>query len=77
MAWMAAHSACLVCRNIFSYNPDLVPSIRVNAKGEPDANGTREPICESCVHRANRLRAAKGLPTIPILEGAYDPQEVA
>jgi len=52
---------------MFTFNPDLVPSIRVT--------GFREPVCRSCVEEVNPVRVAKGLDPIQILPGAYDPTE--
>jgi hypothetical protein len=60
-----ACSACFGCQQPFFYNPLRVPSVIVN--------GVREPICQSCVARANPLRIANGLAPIVPLEGAYDP----
>jgi len=69
MGYMLAMGQCCVCRLVFTFNPERVPSCVVN--------GTREPICLPCVKRANPLRVAKGLPAITILPGAYDAEEVA
>jgi hypothetical protein len=67
--YMIVMSACFGCKQVFSYNADRVPSIRIN--------GEREPICRDCVARVNPKRAANGLAAIVILPGAYDPEEVA
>lgn len=59
-----AYSACFGCKKLFSYNPVRVPSITVN--------GTREPICQTCVEAANPMRIANGLePIVPLLD-AYE-----
>jgi hypothetical protein len=55
---------CYSCKALFSFNPNLVPSIRIN--------GNREPICQNCIERANPLRKANGLEEIVALPGAYD-----
>jgi hypothetical protein len=68
MGWMHAMAECVCCHVLFSFNPDLVPSVVVK--------GTREPICRTCVERANPERVKRGLPEIRILPGAYEPQEV-
>ena len=75
MAYMFATSACVGCGNLFTYNPTLVPSIRVNAQGKPDPSGSAEPICRTCVERANPERIKNGLPPIFILTGAYQGEE--
>jgi len=56
---------CVCCGSPFTFNPLRVPSVRVS--------GVREPICRTCVERANPLREAKGLEPIRILEDAYEP----
>lgn len=58
-------SECCSCKRPFSYNPNLVPSIRVN--------GVREPMCGDCVARANPARKKLGLEPIRVLPGAYEP----
>lgn len=68
MAFMSCIAPCCHCQRLFSFNPDLVPSVNVN--------GTREPLCRACIEWANPLREAKGLLRIQILPGAYDAQEV-
>lgn len=74
---------CIACGRVFSFNPDLVPSIPVGPgpggrpePRHPDAGGRREPVCEACVTRANPLRVANGLDPIEILPGAYEAGEV-
>lgn len=79
MSYMFASSACLGCGRVFSYNPELVPSIRVRWKdgqAVADPAGEREPVCADCVARANPIRKAHGLPPITVPHGAYEPQEV-
>jgi hypothetical protein len=53
----------------FMFNPNLVPSLRVE--------GVRQPICEECVERANPERIKRGLEPITVLPGAYDPVDVS
>ncbi len=48
MGYYFAFSPCYGCRQLFSYNPELVPSVVVG--------GVREPICAVCVERANPRR---------------------
>ncbi len=67
MGYVQAMSACIGCRRGFFYNPDLVPSVRVN--------GEREPICQDCVNAVNPQRIANGLEPIVPLPGAYDAAE--
>ena len=67
MGYLIAMAPCFGCKRVFSFNPDLVPSIRVQ--------GNREPICAACVARANPLRIANGLEPIQVLPGAYEESE--
>lgn len=69
MAYMMCHGNCVNCGNLFSFNPDTVPSVRVK--------GLREPICKPCVDWANAIRQERGLPLIPIMRDSYEAQEVA
>jgi hypothetical protein len=66
MGYVFVTSQCFGCKQIFSYNPVRVPSIR-------DQNGERQPICQACVDRANPRRIANGLEPIVPLPGAYEP----
>jgi hypothetical protein len=56
---------CVGCGNIFSFNPNRVPSIRIM--------GERQPICYECVQRANPLRKENGLEPIQIFPDSYEP----
>jgi hypothetical protein len=70
--YVTVTSPCIGCGKLFSYHPHLVPSIRLNAQRQPDPNGTREPICQSCVEAANPRRIANGLEPITYDRRAYD-----
>ncbi len=61
MAWMQIIGECASCRGFFPFNASRVPSAVVNGK--------REPICRTCVERANPQRVERGLPAIVILPG--------
>ena len=65
MAYALVWSPCVGCGAIFGYHPHKVPSVRIK--------GVREPICRSCVERANPVRRERGLAEIAIQPGAYDP----
>ena len=67
MGYALVFSACFGCGQPFGFNPNRVPSIRVEGK--------REPICINCVERANPLREANGLPKIIPHPDAYEPIE--
>lgn len=69
MGWMLCHSACCNCGRIFSYNPNRVPSIRIN--------GEREAVCRECVEMANSRRTKLGHELISVHPDAYDPEPVA
>lgn len=64
MGYMAVMGSCFVCKTLFSFSPSKVPSY----KGDP--------ICATCIKVVNAKRAAAGLPTWPVLPGAYDADEV-
>jgi heterodisulfide reductase subunit C len=79
MAWMICTGSCVICGDIFDFNPDTVPSVRVTEKdGElvPDPAGPRCPICRRCVEAGNRERELRGMEPIVVPEGAYGAQEV-
>ena len=67
MGYYFAFGECYGCKQMFSFNPDLVPSIRIN--------GVKEPICQSCVERVNPQRIANGLEPIRPMAGAYGAAE--
>lgn len=76
MSYMSCIGICAGCQKRFSFNPELVPSIRLR-NGRADPSGAREPVCGNCVERANVKRRANGLAEIVPLAGAYDPEVVA
>jgi hypothetical protein len=57
-------SSCIGCGQTFCYNPDKVPSLRVE--------GIRQPVCRNCIEEANPIRIANGLEPIAIQPGAYE-----
>lgn len=57
---------CAACGDLMSFNPDKVPSIRINDEGP------RVPICRDCADKLNDIIEARGDERIPIQEGAYD-----
>ena len=48
---------CLICKQPFSFNPNRVPSIRVD--------GEKEPICQPCYEWAQAKRKEEGVPAWP------------
>ena len=60
-----ATALCANCRRMFSFNPHLVPSIRVNGK--------KEPVCQICIDFANPKRKENGMPEFTVMPGAYEP----
>lgn len=64
---------CFGCKQPFNFHPHKVPSIRVNDQGLQDPNGTREPICQTCVDVVNPGRVQLGLAPIEVPPGAYEP----
>lgn len=68
MGYLIALGPCVGCGRMFSFNPERVPSVRIN--------GEREPLCRDCVEIGNRFRVSQGKEPVPILPGAYDETEV-
>lgn len=69
MSFMTAMGPCIACGQVFSFNPERVPSTTA-------LTGKREPVCANCMARINTARKAKGLAEFPILPGAYEAEEV-
>jgi hypothetical protein len=67
MGYMVCMAPCVGCHQVFSFNPERVPSVRIR--------GSREPICRECVNIANPVRLKNGLEPIHVLPGAYEPEE--
>ena len=67
MGYALMIGTCISCRCAFGFNPNKVPSIRVN--------GMREPVCKECIEAANPKRKAAGLPEFTIHPDAYEPVE--
>lgn len=77
--YMFILGSCFGCGQRFTFNADHVPSISINhdtGKVDP-VRGVKEPICRSCVERANPIREKNGLPPIVIHPDSYEPQEAA
>jgi hypothetical protein len=76
-----AAGPCFLCGRIFTFAPDLVPSVPIDPETDlpPDLGGDAsraisQPLCEQCVALVNPKRVALGLEPIPVLPGAYDVQ---
>ena len=70
MAFMYCHSVCCNCKAPISFNPERVPSLRVN--------GGREPLCAGCFAEWNRIhRTSRGLTPEPLQPDAFEPLEVS
>lgn len=67
--YMLAHGYCIACGRPITYNPNHVPSLRID--------GVRHAICRHCHREWNRFhRVEKGLPEVPLHPLAYEPEEV-
>jgi hypothetical protein len=55
---------CIACGRQFTFNPVKVPSVRVE--------GRREPVCASCVTKANEQRKAAGMEPHFVHPDAYE-----
>jgi len=57
---------CCACRAVIGFNPNHVPSLRVNGK--------REPLCPGCHKKWNEIhRVSKGLEPIEAHPDAWEP----
>lgn len=59
------YGTCYGCKQTFTFNPNWVPSLRIN--------GVKEPFCRACIEKANPIRKANGLAPIVIHPDAYKP----
>ena len=65
-ATVALTFACAACGAMATGHPHRVPSIVID--------GERQAICRACFARWNAIhRTSKGLPPVPLLDGAYGP----
>lgn len=55
---------CATCGRMMTFNPALVPSVRLH--------GEKVPVCRECIEAANPERERRGLPLIEIRPGAYE-----
>jgi hypothetical protein len=63
--FVMALGTCFGCNRVFGFNPNKVPSIRID--------GVKEPVCGDCMELANVERKALGLPPHEIQPDAYEP----
>jgi hypothetical protein len=66
-----ATGPCCLCGDVFSFNPELVPSIPVDEDGRITPEGVKRPICAECVGLINGLRTEFAQPLIRVAPGAY------
>jgi hypothetical protein len=67
MVTILAYGCCGACGTPISFNPDYVPSIRVD--------GSKQPLCQACFAQWNAIhRTAKGLEPLELHPMAYQPQ---
>jgi len=65
MGYALMIAPCFFCRMPFGFHPHKVPSIR-------DAEGVRQPVCRTCIDRANIERPKRGLPPLQYSKDAYE-----
>jgi hypothetical protein len=68
---------CALCGQDFSFDPDLVPNLRVSLREGKlvlDPQGIQAPLCADCIAPINEVRAARGLELIVVRPGAYGPK---
>jgi len=66
MGYAIIFGECFSCNKFFSFNPNYVPSIRIE--------GDKKPICKNCIEEVNPLRVKNGLSPIIIHPQAYEPE---
>jgi hypothetical protein len=76
--YVIASAPCLVCGEVFAFNPTSVPSHPYELKGGrrvPSTNPThpKGPICRACVEHLNAERRRRGEPTWTVADDAYGP----
>jgi len=71
MGFMMVMGHCYTCGGLIFFSPTLVPSVPANLT----TTGEREPVCRTCIERANPERIKKGLAPIVIAPGAYEGDE--
>lgn len=79
MGFVFAVGGCYICKRVFAFNPEFVPSYNPSqetnlellkiTKGKPEG---RQPICKTCILRANELRLKNGLEPLVIHPQAYE-----
>lgn len=75
MGYMMAIGTCANCRVPITFNPEWVPSVRIDASGHPDPEAPRRPVCRACALELYRLLRDAGLTPPPIHPMAYEPEE--
>jgi len=55
------YAPCFVCNEVFSSNPNTVPSLN------------NQPICRKCIKAVNAKRREVGKPEWPVAADAYEP----
>ena len=63
MAYVFVMGNC-ICGAMMTYNPDKVPSVRIDGK--------RQAVCRTCIERANPKRIENGLEPVTIHPDAYE-----
>lgn len=71
MAIMSVLGHCYTCRALITFSPTLVPSVPAHLT----TTGEREPVCRTCIERANPERVKNGLAPIVIHPHAYEGDE--
>lgn len=65
MGYLFVVGECIACKGFITFNPNLVPSLRIN--------GVREPLCEACARKWGEIHKTP----VTIAPGAYEPAECA
>jgi len=70
-----ATGPCVFCGRVFTFDPERVPSIPVDERGNVTLSGVKHPLCADCMTKINEFREFMGAQPIHVLAGAYEPTE--
>jgi hypothetical protein len=64
LGYALMYGRCINCKNVFTFNPLRVPSVRIKNQ--------REPVCSPCMVKVNTHRKNNGQKPFHIHSDAYD-----
>lgn len=81
MGYVSGVGFCGICGQVFTFNPERVPTFPIDLSRPPgltrlSTEGSAEPVCHPCFDLTNELRKESGLEPNVHLSGAWDGQEI-